>query len=307
MRVRVPGSTSNIGSGFDVLGLALDLPLVVEVRGEAPTRHALVECRGTAADWPHDDSNLLFRAFDLARSRLGLPRRHVEFRVDSLLPLSRGLGSSAAATVAGLLLGSHDAPTHGGDDAEHARRLDLAQWAVELEGHPDNACPSLFGGLVAALDGPQGTEPAAFPVHPDLRFCVAWSPQELRTSAARKALPETIPHGLAVRQSRRLLALLEGLRTGDPERLAVGAQDELHVPYRLPLIDGGADALDAAREAGALLATISGSGSALFAVAPRESIEEVAGAMRTALERVCGAAVAHVIDVVLEPPRVESA
>ena len=290
-RVRVPASTSNVGPGFDFIGLALSLYLEVEVRPSASAAHVLELGLGAEA-WPNAADNLLLAGFERAWRAAGGGERRFAFRVTSEIPLGRGLGSSGAAIVAGLLLGAALAP-------RPIDRDELLRLAVELEGHPDNASPALLGGCVLALPrkdaAPRIVRQA---LHPSLAFAVAWPSVALETRVARGLLPKQVAFADAADNPRRLALLLEGLRTGERDLLDLGGVDRLHVPYRLPHIPGGERALAAARDAGAHLATISGSGSALFLVAAHESIERVARAARAELERASPPAVAHVVSAV---------
>jgi homoserine kinase len=173
--------------------------------------------------------------------------------------------------------------------------------AVELEGHPDNVTPALCGGLCLSFARPHGA-PRVLALEPDpaLAFAVAWPRATLPTTEARALLPGSVPFADAAENPRRLALLLEGLRTADPELLALGGEDRLHVPYRLLRIPRGAEALAAAREAGAWLATISGSGTGLFAIASHGRIAGVAAALGGAL-----GGEARVVDVVRGGARVE--
>jgi len=296
--VRVSASTSNLGPGFDVVGLALDLELELVAHsrtGAGPAR--LTQRRGEAQHWPGGESELCVRAFRRAFEQLG-GQSQVDLEADSHIPVSRGLGSSGAAIAAGLLLGEALAP-------RRASREQLLAWALELEGHPDNVTPALFGGC--ALTAPRASGPPRV-VHvslsPALGFSVAWPETTLETAFARSLLPAVVPHGAAVETARKLALVLEGLRTGDGELLAAGNEERLHVPYRLPHIRGGREALQAAQASGAYLATISGSGSALFAVCPRAAARRVAEAMRAAFERAGERASAHAVERVPGAPEV---
>jgi len=275
-RLSVPCSTSNLGPGFDMLGLALELRLDVELCGPGHADgHRLLSATGTAAEWPTAD-NLLFRAFDKALAHFGFSRAPAQFRVHSEIPLERGLGSSGAAVAAGLLLAN--ACMHGIADRDV-----LAQLGMQLEGHPDNSTASLFGGCTLGVPLEDGLRVLHPELSKELGFAVAWSDAKLSTERARDALPRSVPFASAVENPRRLALLLEGLKRADPVLLAEGGKDELHVAYRLPLIPGGEQALEAAREAGAWLATISGAGSALVAIAPPARCEGVGAAMAAAL------------------------
>jgi homoserine kinase len=278
MRLLVPCSTSNVGPGFDCLGIALGLWLDVELVGAAASgAHELSAASGTASEWPTAD-NLLFRAFDLAFAERGIAPLHAEFRVHSEIPLERGLGSSGAAVAAGLMLANAFLNTA-------FERAELARLGMQLEGHPDNSTASLYGGCTLGV--PLGER--LFVLQPELsselRFAVAWSDATLATERARAALPAQVPFAAAVENPRRLALLLEGLKRADPELLAAGGEDALHVAHRLPLIRGGAAALRAARDAGAWLATISGAGSALVAITDDTRCAAVGAAMADALQQ----------------------
>jgi homoserine kinase len=297
LEVHVPCSTSNLGPGFDTLGLALSLALRVRVRAEPCAASARFgELTGCASTWPRDATNLVWKAFELARTRLGAPEWSCVFDAHSDIPVARGLGSSSAAIAAGLLLASQLAP-------EHASLAQLLAWGDEMEGHPDNTTAALAGGCTLALPKPGGS--IAFvrqELAGELGFAVAWPRTPLTTQASRAVLPREVAFKDALENPRRLAMLLEGLRRGDAQLIALGGEDRLHVPYRLPLIPGGAAALAAARAAGAWLATISGSGSALIAIGPHTSMPRIAEALRAELARADGEATAHVVTPVFGTP-----
>ncbi len=294
-RVRVPASTSNLGPGFDSLGLALALHLEAEVVGDARgdargDAHAFVALGGTAEGWPTSRENVFLRAFDLAAERLGVERRARAFAVRSEIPIARGFGSSGAAVAAGLKLAASLARAPAALD-------DLLAWGLEIEGHPDNSSAALIGGCTLSVPLPDGrVKVVRQELHPDLGFALAWPSKGLATPAARKALPANVAFRDAVENPRRLALLLEGLRTADPELLALGVEDRLHVPYRLPLIPGAKEALDAARASGAWLATISGSGSGLFAIGPRPKRAAIVDALVRALRTVDPGAEGRIVE-----------
>jgi homoserine kinase len=282
-RVRVPGSTSNLGAGFDTIGLAIRRYLTASY---APGGASLVlERHGTLAALPAEDADdHLVRAFCRQARRLGVADPVGRITVDSEIPVCRGLGSSGAAIVAGLLLAAGAA----GEQRWDARAL-LSE-ATQQEGHPDNVAAALHGGLVGIARDTDGMRAFRLSLSDHLGFAFAAPGVELSTPAARAALPATVPHAVAARALGRLVALLRGLATGEPEALRIGFDDELHVPYRLPLIPGAAAALDAARRAGAWAVTISGSGSGLIAVGPPPSAAAVAEAMGRAFGEAAGPA-----------------
>ncbi len=297
LRLRVPASTSNLGPGFDFLGLALSLWLEVRVVERTGGPIEFVELGGTAADWPRGSDNLLSRAFELGRRGLQAPASGLRLSVTSEIPIARGLGSSGAAVAAGLLLAERAAGRTAGEEQ-------LLAWGLELEGHPDNASAALLGGCTLAVPIGGGKLRVVRPeLSPALGFALAWSEETLPTRAARAVLPAQVPFPDAVENPRRLALLLEGLRRGDPELLALGIEDRLHVQHRLPLIRGGREALEAARAAGAWAATISGSGSALVAIGPRALVGGVAEAMAVPLRAATGSATARVVEALHGAPR----
>jgi len=230
--VRVPASSANLGPGFDVMGAALGLHLELEV---TETGSFAVQ---TDLDLPRDRSNLVVRAFERLH-----PADDFSFAITSAIPLCGGLGSSAAATLAGLMA-----------DA------DLLAHAGELEGHPDNAAAALAGGFVISdgarirrLETPMGLE------------AVLVVPAEaVRTEQARAALPQHVPIADAARNVAWASLLTLGLATGDFEAIADGLHDALHQPYRAHLFPRSAALLARAPEFGALGATVSGAGPAIL-------------------------------------------
>jgi homoserine kinase len=278
-RVRVPGSTSNLGAGFDCLGLALDFYLDASYTpdpGELRLERAGALTGLTGPD-------LLIEALHDALVQRGIPATGV-VHASSEIPIGRGLGSSASATVAGLAL----AAAAAGEELDHAEALAVA---TRREGHPDNAAPALLGGLVGVVWGLSG-RPAAIrlTLSPDIGFAWAAPAAQVGTTQARTALPQMVPHAVATRALGRNLALVQGLASGNAELIRAGFRDELHVPYRLPLIPGGAEAMRAAEAAGAWAVTISGSGSGLIAACPPELAHVVAQAMGDSFGETCGAA-----------------
>ena len=233
--VRVPASSANLGPGFDVLAAALALQLEVEV---AETGEFAVH---TDLDLPSDRSNLVVQAFERLH-----PAAEFTFRISSQIPLSGGLGSSAAAIVAGLMA------------ADHLFELDadVRGLATELEGHADNVAAALDGGFVICdgtrsyrLDPPLGLEAVLVIPHD----CV-------RTEAARAALPAQVPLGDAVFNLAHVAMLILGLQTGDWELIGSALTDRLHQPHRAHLYPRTAEILETAGALGALGATMSGAG-----------------------------------------------
>lgn len=197
--------------------------------------------------------------------------------LDSSIPVGKGLGSSAAATVAALAI----AGAVRGEPFEYDEML---QAASAIEGHPDNAAPAIVGGLVAVVVDEDYQRIVQLHLSDEIGFVFAAPNAMVSTKAARKALPDQVPHRAATRNIARTVALIEGLAEGDADLLRIGFSDELHVPYRLAMIPGGTHALDAALHAGAWAATISGSGSGMVAACARGEQQVVLAAMIEAFE-----------------------
>lgn len=269
--VRVPCSTSNMGSGFDTLGLALDRYL--DARFEPGGSELDVWRTGTLEGLDEEpERDLLVESFVRGLASAG-PAPNGVLRVHSEIPVARGLGSSAAALVAG-----HDlalAVLQCGSDP-----LASFRYAREREGHGDNAAPCALGGFRAVVPGADGPRALALELSPDVGFAYAAPADGIATADARAALPLEVAHHVAVAELGYLAALLRGLALGDPELIRVGVTDELHVPHRLPLITRAFGAIDAGYEAGAWGVTVSGSGSGLLAMCALDDAPAVAEAMK---------------------------
>jgi homoserine kinase len=281
----VPCSTSNLGAGFDCIGLAFSRYLTV--RYEATSSPLRLTRGGTLSQLtePTESDAVVIGL----RSVLGAaPSLSGLLTLDSDIPVGRGLGSSAAATVAGIVLGyvlrASASPPPGLLEISPSSRMYALASASNIEGHPDNAAPSLFGGLVAVAHGDSAVLNAfRLPLSPSIGFVFAAPDAVVSTAAARAALPSSVPFGVATAGIGRVAALVRGLESADADLLAIGLTDELHVPHRMPLIPGASEAFAAARAAGAWGATISGSGSGLIALCPLSVRAEVASAMSSAL------------------------
>ena len=284
--MRVPASTSNLGGGFDCVGLAVDRWLrasVVVHDGTSAQGAAVTMSRtgavATIASPPEED---LVHAGFVAACRAagrGLPGR-VDYAVASTIPVARGLGSSAAALLAGTMLANEALGLGLG-------RADVAGLCSRAEGHPDNVGAAVFGGAVlsvtgSAEQGAPGYTFSALRVHPDLAFVFVVPGFEIKTSSARAVLPAALPYRTAVVAVAKSAALVQGLATGEAGLLAQALDDVIHVPYRRELVPGYVAVVQAALSAGAFGATLSGSGSTMAAVAPRSIADRVGEAMQDA-------------------------
>jgi homoserine kinase len=253
--VRVPASSANLGPGFDVLAAALALRIEVEVveTGRFGVRTDLRIAR--------DRRNLCVRGF----ARLHDPSRF-EFRITSDVPLSGGLGTSAAAYLAGLLAA----------DSMFELDADVLGIATELEGHPDNVAAALHGGFVACVDGVV----TRLGVPPELEAVLVVPRTAVRTKQARAALPETVPMADAVFNVGRTAELLLGLERGDLSLVSRGLADRLHQPHRAHLYPRSAALVAAAPSFGALGATISGAGPTVLVWTHMAATGGVVGRLR---------------------------
>lgn len=315
LHVRVPASTSNLGPGFDFLGLAIGLFLDASA-SEAPdgssTGHG-VRYLGSADDgcdgaaWPPED-DLVLRSLAAYEAASGASLPKLLLTIRSEIPVGRGFGSSGAAVAATLLLAAsaHGASAQQSGCGSALPREALLALALQLEGHPDNGTASLLGGLTLAVPTPNDAEGEMAivqpPVHESLAGAVAWPDAPLFTPEARAALPETVAFADAVENPRRLALLLEGLRTGDARLLRLGVRDQLHERHRRALVHGSDAAVEAAYRAGALAACLSGAGSGVIALGPASSMERVASEMAACLRGGQGRAV----PLVRSAPSVES-
>lgn len=286
----VPATTANLGAGFDALALALDLANEIEVEARPePGGSVELVVEGEGADRLRGGrGNRFVRALRLGLETCGqrFERWTWHVTMNNAIPLSRGLGSSATASVGGLLAARQIA---GGIDGSGAALSDARVLALsaELEGHPDNAAAALHGGfvLVTVIDGALRAirfEPPAALV------CALFIPDRpLSTAAMRAALPQTVPLADAVHNLGATALSVAAFATGDLSLLRASTVDRLHEPYRardvypeLPLLVG------AAREAGALGACLSGAGSTVIAFADSAGRAEAAGsALATAAGR----------------------
>ena len=276
--VRVPASAANLGAGFDSVGIAVDRWLTASVRqGEGGSPEPEFERSGTLAHLNTRDSQdaiyLAFRAAAGAK-KVAVPER-LRFTVTSEIPVGRGLGSSAAAFVAGAAL-ANEMLKLGFDS------FGIAEVGTALEGHPDNVCPSVFGGATLALTHASQVIVSPLDVHPSLAFVFAVPEFVLETKRAREALPNVVPHVTAVQAAAKGAALVRGLATADEAMLAAALDDVLHVPHRRRLVRGYDAVAAAAMEAGAIGATLSGAGSSMLAIARAEKADAVGAAMARA-------------------------
>ncbi|MEA2621149.1 MAG: homoserine kinase [Chloroflexota bacterium] len=280
VRVEVPATTANLGAGFDALALALGLANVVDVETTDGGRGWVdLEVEGEGAGrLKAGRGNRFVGGLRGGLTEAGIDPDRWSYRIGmhNQIPLSRGLGSSAAATVGGLLAARVLAGPAGAAALTAERVLEIA---AGMEGHPDNAAAAVYGGfvVVASMDG----APRAVRFDPPVALvCALFIPERpLSTAAMRAALPTTVPHADAVHNLGAAALCVAAFATGDLSLLRAATVDRLHEPYRAAAVFPELPALiAAAREAGALGACLSGAGSTVIAFADSEPRAQAAGA-----------------------------
>jgi len=259
--VDVPASSANLGSGYDCFAVALSLKLRAEL-WHGDEVGITLNARGEGAPGADDtaDDNLVLRAFrEGLRASAAPGAASWRIEVSSMIPAARGLGSSAAAIVAGLVLGA----AVGRRTVEADELLALA---AGLEGHPDNVAAALYGGFTVALGSEGPVVLRRFRV-PEAWIPVAFIPQvQSRTHDMRAALPAQVSHAVAARQAGRSALLATAIMTSDAGLLRTAMADELHQPFRLPHLAASRQLIDLAYERGAAGACLSGAGPAVLAI-----------------------------------------
>ena len=293
--LRVPATSANCGPGFDSLGLACTLyNYVTYTLKDQPGLELEVAGEGQGLLTP-DVHNLAISSFlEAWKLATGGEPQGLKLTMKNNIPLSRGLGSSSSAIVAGI----YAAHCLSGKKLSYQQMLTLA---TAIEGHPDNVAPALYGGLTISYTDNQGPHSLRLLPAKPLKFIAVVPATPLSTSLARQAIPATVPHGDAVFNTARASLLIGALLSGQYDYLAAGLEDKLHQPYRAKLIPGLEQVWEAARKAGAYNAIISGAGSTVMAYAPWEADHEAIGrAMQDAFARRGETAVYHLLDLDVE-------
>ncbi|MGS0684227.1 homoserine kinase [Nakamurella sp. GG22] len=262
--VRVPATSANLGPGFDSFGLAL--ARYDEVTAAATESGLLVEVVGVGAgEVPLTHEHLVVRAVAAVFELAGHPLPGLHLRCVNCIPHGGGLGSSAAAIVAGVLLGRELLAGAVPQPAERPTDQDLFALATRMEGHPDNVAPALFGGLTLSYLGADGCPVAARPaVHPDVKVVVFSAHRASSTEHSRRLLPATVPHADASANAAAAGLLVHAL-TADPSFLLPATEDRLHQQYRAAAMPESA-ALVAELRAAGIAAVISGAGPSVLAL-----------------------------------------
>jgi homoserine kinase len=273
VRLRVPASTSNLGPGFDTLGLALGLYnefLFERVEGESR-----FSVEGEGAEVLRQGPSRVLWALEAASAALGVPAPAIRLTQHNQIPLARGLGGSGTAALAGIVA----AFLFAGRQLEPAQILSLG---LKMEGHPDNITPQTVGGFVVsrAVDDEVIYLKLAPPA--GLTSVVLVPDRPLDTGLARRALPEQYSRADVIYNLSNVALLVASLATGNIRHLAQAMRDRIHQPYRAPLLPGLLEIIDAALRAGSPGAALSGAGSGIFAFARAGQEQAIAAAMEAA-------------------------
>ena len=272
IKIQIPATSANLGAGFDALGLALNYYNYISM--EECDRIDISSCDGVEV--PNDETNLVYTSAKTLYSVCGKSLKGLKIVQENNIPMTRGLGSSSACIVGGLV----GANTLMGNPLT----LDeLVNFSTEIEGHPDNVAPALLGGIVTAVFDGQEVHWVKQEVHTSLKFVVIVPNFELSTEKARSALPKEISHKDAVYNLSRASLFTASLLTGKYKNLRTAVDDRLHQPYRLPLIPHAEEVFKVGYKLGAYAMYISGAGPSLMAIVNDENTY-FAGKMRFELD-----------------------
>lgn len=271
-KIQIPATSANLGAGFDALGLALTFYNYVEM--EESDRIDIKSSDGL--DIPTDEKNLIYISAKDLFNVCGKKLDGLKLRQTNSIPMARGLGSSSACIIAGLV----GANKMLGDPLT---KDDLVDLSAQIEGHPDNTAPALLGGIVTAVFDGRKVHWVKQEVFTKLKFVAVIPDFELKTEQARACLPKEIAHRDAVYNLSRAALFSASLLTGKFENLRTAVDDKLHQPYRMELIPHCRDVFDIAYTHGAYGAYISGAGPTIMAIVD-ESNTYFAGKMKFSLD-----------------------
>ena len=255
IKIKIPATSANIGSGFDSLGIALDLYNYVWMEEDDEINISSSD----GVDIPTDENNLIYWSAQRLYAECGKTLPGLRIVQENNIPMTRGLGSSSACIAAGLVGANRFL---GSPLSQH----DLVNLACKIEGHPDNTTPALMGGLVTAAMENGRVYSVSVPVAEHIRFGVLIPPFELKTEVARKALPDTYSRENAVYNLSRSSLMTAALFSGSLENLRVAVQDSLHQPFRKKFIKGVETVFRMSYELGSYGTYISGAGPSIIAI-----------------------------------------
>lgn len=288
IKVQVPATSANLGPGFDCLGLAIQLYNTLRVEIDRPFK---VHLSGAYTDGiPSNEDNLVWKTMCHFWDLIHFPTPSVALAMENNIPPARGLGSSSAAIVSGLVAANHLA-------GSPYTKYELFQVANALEGHPDNVAPALYGGVTLSVPTEDGILPRVLSQSPQLKSVVIIPDLQLKTEKAREILVPQVPRQDAVFNISHAGLVIEAFIREDYPLLKEGMRDKLHQPQRTVLIPGMLQTLEAALQAGAFGAALSGSGPTLIALIPDNLQKQVCQSMLAMMNQHGIKAQAIVLDI----------
>lgn len=269
MLLRIPATSANLGPGFDCIGMALDLYNYIDFEAvDSPGALSIEICGEGQHSLSKDETNLVYQAFSRVFAGRREPIPGIKFKLINNIPLARGLGSSSAAIIGGILAANFLL-------AEKLSIEEMLDIALEFEGHPDNIAPALLGGIVLCTANNQGFHYLKMNP-PEGLFCTVLIPDyELSTKKARDILPGTVPLKDAVFNIGKMGLLINAINTGNLDLLKEAIDDKLHQPYRCSLIPGLNDLFILAKDSKVLGLAISGAGPSIIIFHKNDDLDEV--------------------------------
>lgn len=297
IKIKVPASTANLGPGFDTLSLALDWHNEFTFK---ITKEGLKINQLNSKALPEDNTNLVYKSFCEPFKKLKKPVPGIEMEIDSQIPLSSGLGSSASAVVSGLLAANFFLDNK-------LSKEEILSLATKLEGHPDNCAAAIYGGLTVSVTVDETVHVSQFPWPRELMVILILPDFDLPTRISRELLPPKIPFGDATFNVSRTAYLLSCLLNKDWNGLKTGFQDRLHQPHRKDLVPGMDIVLNEGLKEGALGCTLSGAGPTLVAFTNNKNkAEQIAKKMTQKWNEFNVKSTYKIVNVAYDGARVES-
>lgn len=273
IKIQVPATSANLGAGFDALGLALNFYNYIQM--EESDIIDISSADNTPI--PTDENNLVYTSAKTLYEICGRELKGLKIIQENNIPMARGLGSSSACIVGGLV----GANTLMGNPLSLD---DIVNLSAQIEGHPDNTAPALLGGIVTAVFDSQAVHWVKQEVHTDLKFVVIIPDFELSTDKARSVLPKEVSYKDAIYNLSRASLFSASLLTGKYENLRTAVSDKLHQPYRLPLIPHSDEVFKIAYTLGAYAMYVSGAGPSMMAIVDEKNTF-FTGKLRFALDQ----------------------
>ena len=283
--VKVPATSANIGPGFDCLGVALPIYNTITIEetvlpGTGIEINMMSEDEDVVDemsfdDIPKDENNIVYKAVEMLYNSIGQEPSELKINIQSQIPITRGLGSSAAVIVGGLIAANKLL----GSPADETALLSIA---TEVEGHPDNVAPAILGGFVLSSQEDDGSivyRKLPWPQEWDITVCIP--DFELSTNIARSVLPQTVPMQDAVYNAKHLAMLVEAVNTKDEKLMKIALQDKLHQPSRDKLVPGMKDIMEAFKhEDGILGCVLSGAGPSMLVISHKYDLDKIKSIVR---------------------------